>query len=277
LPVTDTSIAHDRVLTEEDQNAFQLRRGLAIGLEAFRQARGASPVEIHVLDYGCGRGRTVFWLLGRGYAACGVDVDARAVENGREFARQRRIDGRNVLSVLDAHGRSAHDDASFDFVMSHQVFEHVPDLGVAAREIARVTKPGGAGLHIYPARFSLFEDHLGMPFVHWLPKNAARRALIRLWVALGVEAKLPSYEGLDARERAEKFHRFTVEQTFYRGCREVKQAFADAGFEVSFELAQGVKDRMGILGRLPGAAALLAWLVSRFAVVSLACRKPASP
>ncbi len=38
-------------------------------------------------------------------------------------------------------------DGSFDIVYSHQVIEHVPKPWLAAKELVRVLKPGGIGLH----------------------------------------------------------------------------------------------------------------------------------
>jgi SAM-dependent methyltransferase len=129
---------------------------------------------------------TVFWLLDRGYHACGVDIDSTCIENGRSLARARGLEAERVLTVLDERGRAPYPDGSFDFTCSYQVFEHVEDMDRVARELARITAPGGGGAHIYRASHTLVEGHLMMPFVHWLPKNRLRLWLIRLWVALGV-------------------------------------------------------------------------------------------
>lgn len=46
--------------------------------------------------------------------------------------------------------RSPFPDASFDFVLSHEVLEHVPDLGAAFRDTARILAPGGALIATFP-------------------------------------------------------------------------------------------------------------------------------
>ncbi|WP_161629823.1 class I SAM-dependent methyltransferase [Desulfogranum japonicum] len=43
---------------------------------------------------------------------------------------------------------------TFDLVVSHEVFEHIPDVWAAAREVKRVLKPGGllyANVHLFPS------------------------------------------------------------------------------------------------------------------------------
>ena len=54
-------------------------------------------------------------------------------------------------------------DNTFDFVFSDQVLEHVQDHNLAFAEIARVMKPGGISLHIFPARLKPTEAHVFVP------------------------------------------------------------------------------------------------------------------
>ena len=42
------------------------------------------------------------------------------------------------------------DDASFDLVITSDVFEHLPDVGSAVREIMRTLRPGGAHVFTVP-------------------------------------------------------------------------------------------------------------------------------
>lgn len=70
----------------------------------------------------------------------------------REFNRPLRFDG------LDLRTMSATDlsfpDGEFDYVFSNAVFEHIEDVDVAVREIARVLSPGGLawiGVHLFPS------------------------------------------------------------------------------------------------------------------------------
>jgi len=97
-----------------------------------------------VLEIGCGMGRLLRPLSQRVAFAVGVDVSqemlARALEYcaGRPNVELRRTDGSGSLESLA--------DASFDFVFSHIVFQHVPRKSYVQRylrEAARVLKPGG--------------------------------------------------------------------------------------------------------------------------------------
>ncbi|HEY2797362.1 MAG TPA: class I SAM-dependent methyltransferase [Thermoanaerobaculia bacterium] len=97
-----------------------------------------------VLEIGCGMGRLLRPLSERVAAAVGVDLSeemiarARAYCAGRPNVELHRTDGTGSLEFLS--------DASFDFVYSHIVFQHVPRKAYVQRylrEAARVLKPGG--------------------------------------------------------------------------------------------------------------------------------------
>jgi SAM-dependent methyltransferase len=47
----------------------------------------------------------------------------------------------------DAQRLTAFGDGQFDLVYSHQVLEHIPKPWLAGKELVRVLKPGGIGLH----------------------------------------------------------------------------------------------------------------------------------
>ena len=93
-----------------------------------------------LLEVGSGRGFLSQRLDGLGAIATGIDLNAQAVANA--VARDIR-----EMSVMEL----GFPDAEFDQVVAVHVIEHLPDLTGALIEMARVLKPGGRMLFIYPA------------------------------------------------------------------------------------------------------------------------------
>lgn len=87
-----------------------------------------------VLEAGCGTGLILERLAKVADHAVGFDLSPGMVRT----ARQR---GLNV--VLGSVTQIPFADESFDFVCSFKVLAHVPQIGKALSEIARVTAPGG--------------------------------------------------------------------------------------------------------------------------------------
>jgi len=93
-----------------------------------------------VLDVGCGTGVVTAEMAARCKGqVIGVDVDAAMVE----FAQERG--GRAEYRLGDAH-RLDFPDGHFDVVACHFLLLWVRDPALALREMARVTRPGGAVL-----------------------------------------------------------------------------------------------------------------------------------
>jgi hypothetical protein len=72
-----------------------------------------------------------------------------------------------------------------------------------------------------------------MPFVHWLPKNLARKWAIRGCIALGIEPKWDWLATATARRKTEAYCAFCMQETFYRPFRQVQRSFSNVGFEVT--------------------------------------------
>ena len=92
-------------------------------------ARGA-----RVLELGCGTGLILERVAEVADKAVGIDLS----EGMAKHARERGLDV-HIGSVCDL----PFDDDEFDLTYSFKVLAHVPDIGAALREAARVTRPRG--------------------------------------------------------------------------------------------------------------------------------------
>jgi SAM-dependent methyltransferase len=183
-----------------------------------------------ILDVGCGRGDTVAWLLENGWNAYGVDIASEYILQGRGYFVDRGH-GRDRLRIIQSGAAPFPADA-FDVVLSNQVLEHVADIEGLAASIARMTRLGGVGLHIFPSRRRPLEPHMNAPLVHWLPKGRVRARAIRLAIRLGAVAEHFDEYNLD--DRAAIFADFSHYETFYRSQRAIARAFAAAGLRCDF-------------------------------------------
>lgn len=177
--------------------------------------------ETRALDYGCGAGHIVTRLRERGVEACGCDV----FYEGGDYSSQVQQDhfARGIVRRIE-DGRIPFPDASFDFVTSNQVFEHVADLDAVLAEIARVMKPGGRLLCLFPDRGVWREGHCGVPFLHWFPKRSRPRVRYATWMRrLGFGYFT---ESRSARDWSESFCTWLDDWTHYRSRAEIDYLFA---------------------------------------------------
>ncbi len=97
-----------------------------------------------LLDAGCGEGRHCFGALERGARVVGLDLDLGSLKKAsgplRVVAKTKGSSGGMLQG--DAF-KLPFRDATFDKIICAEVMEHVHDYPAAARELARVAKPGG--------------------------------------------------------------------------------------------------------------------------------------
>jgi SAM-dependent methyltransferase len=96
-----------------------------------------------VLDYGCGNGvfTEVLQKTLPNWRVFGADISKTALANAT-----RRYPAATFFEI-GYHGSSI---PKFDFIFSHHVLEHVPDLGQSAGQIAEMAAPNAHLLHILP-------------------------------------------------------------------------------------------------------------------------------
>ena len=97
---------------------------------------------MQLLDLGCGDGTTAIPEAERGAEVLGVDISSSLVEAGN--ARAKALGLTNIrFEEGDATDLSGIDDESFDLVVSIFGAMFAPKPFDVAKEMARVTKPGG--------------------------------------------------------------------------------------------------------------------------------------
>lgn len=185
-------------------------------------ARWALRNGARILDYGCGAGHIVRRMRERKADAFGCDVFYGGnVERSSGLVAE---DIRPFVLKME-QGLIPFDDASFDAVITNQVLEHVPDLELSVREIARVLKPGGKVLALFPDKTIWREGHCGIPFLHWFPKGSHGRVYYAATLrALGAGYNKQDFPGV--MNWARSFCVWLDNWTHYRSPAEVDATFA---------------------------------------------------
>jgi SAM-dependent methyltransferase len=112
---------------------------LTVDLERLRVEPGE-----RLLDAGCGEGRHCFGALEQGARVVGLDLDRDALRAAAGGLRRRARERGSLGAMIQGNTfQLPFADATFDKVICSEVMEHVHDYRAAARELARVTRPGG--------------------------------------------------------------------------------------------------------------------------------------
>lgn len=99
------------------------------------------------LDLGCGDGiltDILFRHMKRRPRLVGIDIDPLETEAAARYNFYDRIHTGSAAAIPEA-------DATFDYVISNSVLEHIPELEPVIGEVGRVLKPGGRFYFTVPA------------------------------------------------------------------------------------------------------------------------------
>jgi SAM-dependent methyltransferase len=182
------------------------------------------------LDYGCGAGHLITEAVRRGHEFWGAESYYGDADQWQpHVAAEVSNVAHDRIRLLDRDFRIPFEDSHFDFVCSNQVLEHVDDLHLTAAELARVTKPGGWAVHLFPTVERIVEPHLGIAFYHRIPKPIRRPYA---WPWHRTRRALYSREIPDWRRWSSERMGFFESQVHLRRRREIRRAF-EAHFEVT--------------------------------------------
>jgi SAM-dependent methyltransferase len=157
------------VTLDEDKRATGLRavrdRSHAIVLDAIAARRPLAG--LRALDVGSGHG----WFL---EAAAARGMDAVGIEPDREVAERTRARGLDVRDGYFPDDLPAGE--RFDVIAFNDVFEHLPDPGVALRAVHERLRPGGILAISIPTA-----EGLGYRIATALARTGVAAPLDRLW------------------------------------------------------------------------------------------------
>lgn len=179
-PILETSTPVGCATGRPSMEPARNTRGTAMFLaDAIREIAHVELSEgLRVLDFGCGDGALVEQFRDMGWRAAGCD-----------FAVKVRDSSADLRAIETDPYRLPFPDGSFDIVVSMSVFEHAQNKEECFVEIARVLRPGGYALHLFPAKWHLpTETHIHVPFASWLWPRCPRWWL-GLWALAGVRNK----------------------------------------------------------------------------------------
>ena len=124
----------------------------------------------YILDHGCGNGKTLIYLLARGFLNIkGVDVSKNGLKYNNFLLKLLNLNDPVFFSYQG--NELPFKNNYFDFIYSQQVLEHVEDSYIDDffTEENRVLKLEGITYHQIPHLLVPYESHVKIWFAHWLP------------------------------------------------------------------------------------------------------------
>ncbi len=175
-----------------------------------------------ILDYGCGAGGVVKLGRARGLKVFGADTF-----DGRYADYLNQLPPELAGTIVSISNQLPFPEAHFDLVIANQVFEHVADLQMVLKDIARVLKPNGILLSLFPLSDTWYEGHVGLYFAHWLQ---ARPAAQRRYLAMSHRCGfgLDRVPGQSAQAWSEAGTRAMQSDCYYRTGRHARQLLKEA-------------------------------------------------
>jgi SAM-dependent methyltransferase len=185
-----------------------------------------------ILDFGCGDGALVHRFRELGYDAYGFDIHKygklrREDETYFKFFANPNTNTADHRVDWTSYGLPFEND-TFDLVISTQTLEHVLEPAPVMAEIARVLRPDGIALHLFPDRTRMIEPHFFVP----LATRIQNWWWFYLWSILGVRNSFQ--HELTARQVADENFRYCQTGVRYFENEELRAYVSPYFEEISF-------------------------------------------
>jgi SAM-dependent methyltransferase len=178
--------------------------------------------QLQVLDMGCGQGQAISLLSGYGHTLYGFDLPDKSETLAANLGPTFGDAYADRIRFMEDERRIPFSTAQFDLIYANQVFEHVRFLDQMLAECARVLKPDGSLITLFPPATYPIEGHSLVPFVHWIPAGRFRRAYLRAFLTLGIGRRLP---GWSVSQAVHEWDDRLRQYTFYRFMNELEALF----------------------------------------------------
>ena len=188
---------------------------------------------LQIADVGCGGGALIRYLraaVPQLLPGCKVQVSGFDVS---DFAPHGNTNLEADTKTIKTGEPWPYPDHSLDVIISNQVLEHVFDQPFFFQQVARCLKPDGFSVHLFPLKNVIYEDHVGIPLAHRIPKPGWIRLMSRIGFFNERRANgLPEIETSEFGRRAADYIR---NYTIYVGQSELRKIAEDANLELSFD------------------------------------------
>lgn len=101
-----------------------------------------------------------------------IDIDKQAIKLGK-----KKNNSSNITYKIGDAMNMPFDDKSIDIIICNQVYEHVPDYHLLAKEMLRVLKDDGFCYFGGGNRLIIMEKHYNLLFLSWFPKKISNMYL----------------------------------------------------------------------------------------------------
>lgn len=200
--------------TEQSWNsATTLYIARKLGKIAESRSEVTKEKPLKVLDMGCGTGNLINYFKDYGHDLYGYDFPDRAHHLKNNLGDYFGEAYDDHIRIMRDERVIPFDDNQFDVIYANQVFEHVRFLDAMIAECARVLKPNGVIIMLFPFATYPFENHSKIPFAHWISPGKTRIRYIYCFHLLHLGYRMPN---MTRWESATWWNTYLKEQTYYR-------------------------------------------------------------